>query len=137
MINLNEFHPGSYFFGGRYNNDKDCVIDETTMLKSVAVHGGGSIIAQVGKEFKEFRTGEAFAIPLNDQMLRKIGFVVVGRLLDAPVYTVNGLAVDLSRNETTFRNQRISPIRFLHQLQNAYLLLFGKEIEVKAVELFG
>jgi hypothetical protein len=109
MINLNELHPGSYFFGGRYNNDKDCVIDETTMLKSVAVHGGGSIIAQVGNEFKEFRTGEAFAIPLNDQMLRKIGFVVVGRLLDAPVYTVNGLAVDLSRNETTFRNQRISP----------------------------
>lgn len=76
---------------------------------------------------------EIESIPITDELLEKCGFEQCGyifKTLFIEMYEVtNGwhLHIDNERFETALS----TTIKYLHQLQNAYYLLTGKELEIK------
>lgn len=85
------------------------------------------------KEEYECTINEIVPIPITEELLLKNGFEqcdYIFKTLFIEMYeTANGwhLHIDNERFETAIA----LPIKYLHQLQNAYYLITGKELEIK------
>ena len=74
---------------------------------------------------------EMFApIDLNEEWLKKFGFVRTNHIKGESMYEIKHLAVYAYEGKYTFE-PTATPLKYVHQLQNLYFALTGKELEIK------
>lgn len=83
------------------------------------------------REINGWNCGSFSGIPLTEEVLLKCGFEKYD------TYSNNGIELNFENNEYFLydsgetRNISDNPVKYLHQLQNLYFALTGKELEVK------
>lgn len=73
-----------------------------------------------------------FGIEITAELMEKIGFEKLCSFGGVTKYDIDGARVELAADVSIeYYLKSVNGIRYLHQLQNAYHLLTGKDLEVK------
>jgi len=74
-------------------------------------------------------------IPLSDELLEKTGAHKIKHIHGYSFFSFHNrkcnVALDIYETRTEFNGRTIKHIEFLHQLQNAWSIITGKELEIK------
>lgn len=129
MIQANELRIGNYVNEYYWNNIKNCYSLELIKIKGIyETH-------IVCNEEDAYNLSELKPIPLTEEILFKCGFVEEYEDEEDNSYFVNSsveIMKVLFKQEFFLENiDNISlKIKYLHQLQNLYFALIGKELEI-------
>lgn len=128
MIQANELRVGNWVL----NPDKQkCVIKEISAIGTVCVNN-----LDFWKEDNNFgySTNEIIPIPLTEEILLKCGFENTHGLFTkedlTPVYLRKPFLEADFYHVKTISGDKLTSIKYLHQLQNVYFALTGQELTI-------
>lgn len=124
MIQANELRIGNWVSYKR----KKAVINEIDK-HVLEVDFNGKRIASLAKNFHP--------IPLTPELLEKAGFRIVNHIGGYSFYTLDRKGknrenppIDIYENRTLHNNYPVKHCKYLHQLQNLFWCLTGKELTI-------
>jgi hypothetical protein len=112
----------------------DFILDDENNIVKIEQISGDNIhcFTQVSKSTEKLNrviySSNIFAIPLTKSILLKCGFKFDCDLKKSLVNT--GIWFNIDNMEATYLSQKLIRIKYVHQLQNLYFALTGKELQV-------
>lgn len=138
MINIKEFRIGSYFHPIErvtVMEGDGLVVMKDRFYTVAAIHEAGAFMTKVHDTILEYRTGGMAAVELTDIIFANLsGFEFITSDVSArnkaSHWRMQDLQLRIYKDKTTINFMPVLHCEYVHQLQNLFYCLTGKEINI-------